>query len=490
MTINSVQQTNTPGVYEISYNSVVRQGYPTTSIYLSKVGRNHSYKDGETYLIDSFPATNGQSTYELDARNLDIDPAMYYVAIDIDDPNSIVAEAVSDQEVVTGNAMAPDPVSNIALAGGNGSFSVSWQPSDSFALANNVDNFLIRYTTNAVPDEFESEMTVGYDMTNAIVTNLVNGQPYLVTVVAVDENGYESPQGEIERVVPSLGYDLDPPVITSTPNVGATAGQTYVYVPETFDADDRQPVVPVVVDASDPPPDSTHEDANGLFWQLVSGPPGMTILDDGIVMWTPDTNQVGDFTVTISATKVYSMGSTPVPGPLVGTQTYTLTVVPSWDLSGLQPNNYAFVSRAPTTAYENQTYSYSPIVMTATTNYTISIVEGPTNMTVAVDGTGVATVNWPVPAGATGQRVRLLAVPDTTNVTTADYVYQEYWLSVVNSQNQMPTPLQITDVTPLPQGVELIWNGVPGVSSYQVQRTQDLVNGPWANVGPRRWRSR
>lgn len=482
--VTGIQQTS-PGIYDVSYNTTLAQGSPQTTIYLSHVGTDHTRMSGPAYQLATFPSVNGAGHYVIDTRvmaGFNIPADSYRVVVDVNDPASAEVEAVSDSEITVDNSLSPAPPTHIETGSGNHSFSVSWTPS----VSTNVDNYLVRYTAKSLPVDFEYEQTVGMDATNATVTGLTNGQPYLVTVVAVSGDGYESPVGEIERVAPSVGFDMDPPLITSAPNVGATASEPYVYVPETFDADDRRAPVSAVFNGPDQPDDDAAVDENGLYWELVSGPAGMTIdRGDGIVMWTPATNQVGDFNVTIRATKEYSTGTNnPVPHPLAAEQTYTLTVVPADNLSSLKPNNFAFLSRPSVTAYENETYNYTPVVITSSTNYSIVVLEGPTNMTVVLGSNNLETVTWPVPAGAIGQRVRLLAYPNVANESEADNVYQEFWLSVVNGQNQIPQPIVITDIEKTPGGVELIWSsGNQAASSFQVQRTQDLINGPWVNVG-------
>jgi hypothetical protein len=152
-------------------------------------------------------------------------------------------------------------------------------------------------------------------------------------------------------------------------------------------------------------------------------------------MWTPGANQVGEHTVTLRCTEFTSIAG---GAPLSAEQTYLITVVPAWNLSGLQPNHSAFLSRPLTTAFEGETYRYTPMVLINAEAWAISIVEGPPGMTLAPDTNGLDSIVWTVPPGAEGQRVRLRAAPRNQVVTEQDYIYQEYFLSVVGLQSQIP----------------------------------------------------
>ncbi len=434
--IQGIEEGGTPGTYVIRYTSLFSEGSPTTRIYLTHAGADRTQKTGPTFLVESAPSVHGDREFILDARNLDLPPGNYRVAVNIDDPASLEVEALSTQEVSIQNAQAPLPVARIATQAGDGSFRVQWDPSPS----PNLTAYTILYTAGSEPFGFEYMTNVDAvvsNVTEVTVTGLTNGQPYLVTVTAVNGDGIESAYGPVQRVVPTAGPGLTPPVIVSAPNVGATATQPYVYVLQTFDGDDALLSVPLRRQgpATDPLP---HEaDANGLYWELTVAPPGMTILPNGIVQWTPGNDQVGDHAVTVRATE--QIGVTVGPA-LFAEQSYIITVVPSWNLSGLGHNHGGFLTRPPTTATEGTLYAYTPLVLIGGEGFALSIVEGPPDMGLSMDAEGHDTVVWNVPAGAPGQHVRLRAAPRNAQVTEADYVYQDFFLNVVGAGTTLPRP--------------------------------------------------
>jgi hypothetical protein len=431
--ILSVSPSGLPGVYLVRYSSLFREGSPVTRIYLTHASADFQHKSGATYLLSTTPTVNGTNEYFLDARALDLPPGRYHVAVNVDDPASLEVEAVSTTEVLVANPAAPLPVPRIAASAGHGSFTVTWDPSPD----TNIVSYVVRYTAGDQPYDFESETNVDAvmsDLRTVTVTDLTNGQPYLVTVAAVNGGGYQSENGEVLRVVPTEGPGRTPPVIVSRPKLGATANATYLYVLQTFDGDDDLFRVPLRQPGPAQPDYPYPVDGNGLYWELVSSPPGMTMLPNGIILWTPTSGQVGEHLVLVRTTEMFSLLNPPV---LSAEQSFVLTVLPEWNLSGAQPG-FAFLSRPPAAAFEGETYTYTPQVLIGSEGWAITILDGPADMNLTMDTNGLDTIVWHVPPGAQGQRVRLRAAPRNAVVTPEEYVYQDYFLSVVSEDNQLP----------------------------------------------------
>jgi VCBS repeat-containing protein len=88
----------------------------------------------------------------------------------------------------------------------------------------------------------------------------------------------------------------DAPVITSTPVEEASVNAEYQYQVTAMDAE-----------------------GDAITFALDAGPAGMAMDAAGLVTWTPTLFDLGDHTVTVSASD----------GSLTGTQSYTLTVIPA-----------------------------------------------------------------------------------------------------------------------------------------------------------------
>jgi YD repeat-containing protein len=113
-----------------------------------------------------------------------------------------------------------------------------------------------------------------------------------VTILVQNDRGFTDTQSFQITLTSAVNH---PPVITSTAVTAATVGQLYSYQ----------------VRATDP-------DSDPLAFSFVSAPVGMAIdAATGLIQWTPDSQAVGDWTVTVRVQD---------PGPLVGTQRFQLQV--------------------------------------------------------------------------------------------------------------------------------------------------------------------
>jgi hypothetical protein len=114
-----------------------------------------------------------------------------------------------------------------------------------------------------------------------------------VQPVAIDVS---DPQGATTRqaFVLEVTTDNAPPSITSSPSSVALVGETYSYQ----------------LVATDP-------ENEALTYALQSGPSGMTLSSGGLVQWTPNENQTGDYSVSLEILD---------PQGASATQSYTLSV--------------------------------------------------------------------------------------------------------------------------------------------------------------------
>jgi hypothetical protein len=232
--LNSVQTTG--GDYRVNFTSVITERAPTTRIYLCKMGDKGQTKAGPRYLVDEFPSASGTNLSRTIYTNYtSVNPGFYRVAVNIDDPFSQQAEALSSEEIFVDNPLVPQPVEHMVGLARNQKFDLAWVTSTS----PNVVAYMVRYTKSSQPADFEYQKTVGSqpsygNVIHTTVDGLTNGQPYLVTVVAVSKEGFQSKMGPLTRVVPTEGFGLTLPAMLSPSDQVAVVGSNYVYRPRIF----------------------------------------------------------------------------------------------------------------------------------------------------------------------------------------------------------------------------------------------------------------
>jgi hypothetical protein len=175
---------------------------------------------------------------------------------------------------------------------------------------------------------YEGVHSVLASETGAIVDKLIPGQPYLVTVVAHDNQGRVSEGSEVLRVVPTPGIGRTPPKILSKPDIDATAGHRWAYLPQAFDGDEVQYGSISAEDGKATRP------GGQLAWKLIQAPAGMTIHESGLLQWIPTGEQVGSHQVILEA-RERTDASVPkeLASRLFDRQTFSVEVLPSYNLS-------------------------------------------------------------------------------------------------------------------------------------------------------------
>ncbi len=180
----------------------------------------------------------------------------------------------------------------------------------------------IKYSLNIAPSGMAIDQSTGL-----ITWTPISGQigDREVQVFATDL----SKQTGQQRFTIKVGWINHPPVITSTPKTTATVGQ-YYYSYITAQDPDALDTIPT------------------LTGSLAEAPAGMTIKRYSslwLIEWTPASDQIGPFGVTIKVSDV---------GGLSATQSFTITVSP--------PNHAPVItSTPPTTAVVGQPYTYQMV---------------------------------------------------------------------------------------------------------------------------------
>ena len=481
--VSSVQQSEQPIEYGVNFTTFVGEIPPTNSVTRFLLAQSSAdptdplkrIKTGPVYVADSFPTANGTFLRYFHTDALQIPPGEYTLVVSVDGSSILEVEAFSQQKVTIFAGAAPQPVPSFATRGEVGGFTVQWQPSPSPG----VDEYVVRYTKGSAPDEFEAQQSFAANQSEGKITGLENGRPYLVTIQAMSTNGLPSANAEVQRVIPTEGYGLNAPFITSTPNRVATAGWQYTYFPAAYDADDSlRPPGPVPDGETDEGP-SEPQDGHGRQWTLVAAPAGMAIEPSGMILWTPTAEQVGNHQVTVRVTDLASLPPRQETNSLVrpqfGEQTYTVTVVGPNQPPQFTRNHYRFLTSPNDTAYAGEVYRYVPFLLAPTNRFALTVDAGPPGLAVIQEGTEPNVTNvvvWAVPSDATGHRVVLRALPHGPDTTGDDTVIQEFFLSVSAPEKQLPLPVVINGLTRTPEGFGLRWVG--SASTFQVQRSTNL----------------
>jgi RHS repeat-associated protein len=155
--------------------------------------------------------------------------------------------------------------------------------------AQDADGEVVSYRLDNAPAGMAIDQTTGILSWTPAVSQLGATS---VTVAALDDQGAETTQTYSLNVVETAANTA--PEILSAPRTQVRVETPYLYQ----------------LNASDP-------NGDPLSYSVINGPDGLTIDDNGLVTWTPQTNQLGDQTVTLEVND--GRGGTVQ-------QTFTLTV--------------------------------------------------------------------------------------------------------------------------------------------------------------------
>lgn len=202
-----------------------------------------------------------------------------------------------------------------------------------------------------IPSDLEGLDTVEAGVTSTTITGLENGIPLLVSIIAVDDQERQSERETILRVIP--GGDTEavlPPRIVSEPDTDATAGFSHHYLPLRHEPITEAWAMLLGDATADDNMGMTGEEYSQIdipiVWELERAPLGMDIdLESGFISWTPTDDQVGDATVTIRVSNMYSQKAAETRGgSATGTQEYVIGVLAHENASGLNANPYIFLT--------------------------------------------------------------------------------------------------------------------------------------------------
>ena len=394
--LTSINPTATPGVYTIAWESQDIDSKLQVRVYLDP-----DRKDRNGTLAASFEENKESKTCTLDTRTLNLNPGYYYIMLEVADENHEPAYVYSQTPIHVLNERHPQPASKVAAVPGNGEFDIKWEASPS----PDVVGYLIFYSEDDGRHNYADVKWVWTDKLFAKVEGVKNGVPLLVTVVAVNSQGLGAEFADILRVIPQVEGEIYPPIIYSTPDPDTTAGYQYMYIPNYIDVS-----------------------FGALKWDLLEAPKGMNLDPSGLITWTPQANQVGTHSVILLLTEMMAANQI-----VYATQEFSMTVYPPDQIHGVDEYNCCLMNPIALTAAEGTLYQ-SPVILigpkTASAEYILA--EGPDGM--KVDQTGL--IQWNVPIGGHGGRVRVLVIVDG-----ADVLEQSFFLHVYTKDNSNVFPL-------------------------------------------------
>ena len=424
-----------------------------------------------TRVIEQTPPEDDVEIFTIDLNDIEAQPGDYYIMLKTDDGTNAPDFSYSDVQFTFEDPDAPEPVLTIASGVGNEHFTVAWTPSESPDVA----YYNVLYTLDSDFSDSIERFTVDSETTEATITGLKNGTPYLVTVIAGNGDGIESTPYDIHRVIPSAAPGQSPPLITSAPDTDATAGYLYTYFPVGFDADQQSQQEDIstlfnspLEQAADPQP--------ALSWVLDKAPAGMSMDPSGLITWTPNENQIGNHEVELRLNKpalVSFEGQS--HRALTTVQTFTIDVLDPINLNGLEPHPYTFISSPQLSVRGGETYRYRPEFTAPDSDSIIQLVSGPDGMEVTEDN----EVIWDASEDAFGEFVWLRAF-----TSGGDSFDQFYFLHVTHPDYQLPTPIRIADVQRTSTG-EVFLNWVGTAEEFAIQRKSALDRSGWETIsGP------
>lgn len=350
-------------------------------------------------------------------------------------------------------------------------FSIQWQP----VTNSQLNGYTIEYSTNSVPGMFESSQATPVDKTEARVSGLTPGLPYLVRVRAVGVGGQPGTPSEVMTIVPTPGFGRTPPVFRSSASVVGFPGLLYTYFPRLFDGDllHINSTNAAVHKDHGPNGEPLPDIVAGYKYVLLSAPAGMTVDPSGIVMWTPTTNQIGTNVFILHAYEVNAkeVGDAAVERTLRTSQTNTVLVldpdakpaaIPTpanrffaplgsrpkggkqtppagKNYNGIESLVFRFFSVPPPYVLETERFDFVISHNSDPKFVTLELLQGPSGM--ALESTNHLV--WNVPVGAKGSRVvvRATVVPEA-GARSEEFIL-DFYLPVHRVDNQLSSPAQI-----------------------------------------------
>ncbi len=423
---------------------------------------------GEYYLVATISDGYNQPVRKVSATTVKIDRTQLF---QLNSERKVTYQPKNNGQGALAPQELPAQVSGVRSRPEFDGFSIQWKP-----VTNSLINgYTVEYSTNSVPGTYESSQAVPADITEARVSGLISGMPYLVRVSAVGADGQPGSAGEVMTIVPTPGFGRTPPVFRSKAAVVGFPGLQYTYYPRLFDGDllhlsDTNAAAHTNHGPNgEPLPDITA----GYNFVLLSAPEGMKVDPSGIVLWTPTTNQVGTNVFILHAYEVNAkeVGDSAVERTLKISQTNEVLVLdpdakpteiptpgnrffaplgfrpkgakqvpPSGkNYNGIESLVFRFLSVPPPYVRESESLDFLIAYNADPKTVTLELLQGPKGMELQ----NTNRLIWNVPVGAKGSKVVVRASVIPEEGAKPEEFILDFYLPVHRVDNQLSSPAQI-----------------------------------------------
>ncbi len=359
--------------------------------------------EGAGYIIGAYPEEGEINSHTFDTTALSVPAGYYYVAAGISDGQFGMVWDYSEERIFISDPDAPAAVTGIAVACGDRHFTVEWEPSTDPTVA----GYAVRWTEQDDLGHFEGEYSVyGRENHQLTITDMTNGVPYLVTVLAISEETKFSHPETVLRVVPHAADGSTPPVLISAPYPYARIGVEYVYMPKFSDCERH------------------FQNGIEMKWTLLNGPEGMTVQEsNGFMQWTPTSEQEGVHTVKLERS-IY------VQGTLTETidESFTIKARYAYELPASENSTNHILSSPSLSAVEDTTYQHQIEVYDPNGAPAFALLEGPDGLTCSETG----LLRWAVPQDTKGGPIRVLVI-----YSDGEEEAYDFYLDVISPSNTL-----------------------------------------------------
>ena len=464
-------------------------------------GENGAAAAIQNWTIDVTPVNNAPIITQGDSVSVsmseDASPTPFALAIDATDADSATLTWTLNSAASNG----------VAAASGTGSSpTISYIPSANYVGS---DSFVVRVSDGDLFDDITVNVNVGAEndaptISSTAITAATEGQLYQYAATVSDSDG-PSATWSLTQAPTGMTVDGTSGLVSWTPGEGGAttwtadvtlqvsdgtdvATQTFVVSvtpfnnaptitssPATSAVEDELYQYQIVVTDTD--------DANNgsdINFALTTAPAGMTVSSTGLIEWTPTVGGVSE-DVVVSVTD--------------GGEDGAAAATQSWTISVNDTNDAPIItSVAPTTATEDDTYSYQVDVTDADdanngTDLTFSLPIAPAGMTVSTTGlitwtpaNGVTSENVTVRVADGGESGALPAEQSWTitvaSVNDAPVITEGDSVDVNMSEDSTPTPFALTLNATDIDSATLTWtiqsaatNGTASVSGSGLSKT-------------------
>lgn len=361
----------------------------------------------------------------IDTSSFDIPTGKYYVYAKLDDQINTPLLTYFDESVVLGYSPLANTIVDYKIAPINNGLEIAIEHTY-------VEKQFYTYQVS-VQKEFNTDHT-GHTETfheypyRRQILGLENGEPYVVSVVAINSDGHRSSPQNYRRVIPGIVGDR-PIKVTSQPIPSVSPNSPIYYRLETFDGDLIEKY-----------PEGTRFYTD-LEFELLPNVTDATINDKGLFSWTPSTQDVGDHEFTVLLRKwIVNDGKRELSDLPVAEHSFRIHVSSGENVASHFLHDNRFYSHPDLTAVSGSQYEYSPAIIKGfDQGYRIKLVEGPEGM--VFDQT-TNTLLWQDVQATYGDFVHLNLIDTANNIIDT----QRWFLDIHTEDRLLNDRIVISEV--------------------------------------------